>query len=149
MTVPTSGPIAVLPGHSPVISMLGQPLEVKLTGAQTANVYAVTEAEVAPGWAGPPPHIHHREDEAVYVIEGTLVFRIGREEVAAPAGTFVHIPRGIPHTFRSDTDQVSRQLTIYTPAGFEGIFAEVDAAGPARLAEADAEYGLEVLPRDG
>lgn len=56
-------------------------------------------------------HVHRREDEAWHVLEGTLTFLLGDEEVKVKAGTTVFVPAGVPHTWRED-DGPARYLII-------------------------------------
>jgi mannose-6-phosphate isomerase-like protein (cupin superfamily) len=82
---------------------------------------------MAPGRAGPSMHLHEDEDDAFYVLDGELTFVLGeeREEVPAPAGTFVLVPPGALHTFLNRTDTPVRVLNIHAPAGFDRrLFAE-------------------------
>jgi quercetin dioxygenase-like cupin family protein len=94
-----------------------------VTGAQSDGTYFIMEAIVSPG-GGPPPHIHHREQESFYVLEGTLDIRMGEEVVQASAGDFVHIPKGVVHSFRNNGDGLARQLVIFSPGGLERFFEE-------------------------
>ena len=110
---------------------------------------------------GPPPHIHHREDETFYVVEGEVTVSVGDRTITATPGTMVFLPRGIPHTFAIESDQ-ARMLVIVTPAGLEGWFKEFSVPAAAmtlppadepaysevqRMFEAAPLYGLEfVLP---
>jgi len=66
------------------------------------------------GWIA-PPHVHHEDDEAWYVLEGTLRFRLGDRELDAPAGSGVLASRGIPHTFGNFTQDPARYLLVTTP----------------------------------
>jgi len=68
--------------------------------------------------------VHEREDEATFVIEGTLSFKIGDVLFDAGPGAFVWAPRGIPHTFANRTDERVRVLGTIVPAGLEGMFQE-------------------------
>jgi uncharacterized cupin superfamily protein len=77
--------------------------------------------------AGPPLHIHRSWDEAFRVLEGTLTFLIDGAEHLAPAGAFVFIPRGVPHTFWNASDAAARQLVVFTPSGIEAYFTAVSA----------------------
>lgn len=138
---------------------IGQPLEIKVRGEQTGGAYAVTEAVSEPGF-GPAAHIHDREHETVYVVDGELRFEIDGETLNAPAGTLVHIPRGVLHTFTNVAASPTRAVTTYTPAGFEQIFEalgepireETEWSGeirpdPAALRARAAEFGLRVPNR--
>src|SRR5512144_2859751 len=71
-----------------------------VTGAETGGAYFAMEAIVPPG-GGPPPHIHAREDETFYVLEGRVDFRLGDERVTAGPGDFVNVPRGRVHNFHN------------------------------------------------
>jgi mannose-6-phosphate isomerase-like protein (cupin superfamily) len=62
-----------------------------------------------------PPHVHHRDDEAWYVLEGALRFRLGEREVEAPAGSAVFAPRGTPHTFWNPRREPARYLIVMSP----------------------------------
>jgi mannose-6-phosphate isomerase-like protein (cupin superfamily) len=71
-------------------------------------------AEVGVHWIA-PLHIHHGDDEAWYVLEGQLGFRLGDEDVLAGAGSAVLAPRGIPHTYWNAGEEEARYLLVMTP----------------------------------
>ena len=73
------------------------------------------------GGFGPPLHVHRREDEGIYVIEGEIRFRQGEEEFVGGPGSWVWGPRGVPHAFRVESE-AARILVLVTPAGFERMF---------------------------
>jgi len=62
-----------------------------------------------------PTHVHHADDEAWYVLEGSLMFRVGLEEVEARAGSAVMVPRGEAHTFWNPSAEPARYLIVMTP----------------------------------
>jgi hypothetical protein len=109
----------------------------------------------------PPLHVHHRNDETFYVLEGELrLFLSDREIVLAP-GQAAFAPRGVPHTYRVESDR-ARWIVINSPAGFEQFLraagepapaAELPPAGrhgdPAQLATAAADQGIEILGPPG
>jgi quercetin dioxygenase-like cupin family protein len=64
-------------------------------------------------------HVHDGEDDAFYILEGELTFVLGRDDVAAPPGTFVLVPPGVVHGFRNDGGSPVRILNIHAPAGFD------------------------------
>ena len=74
---------------------------------------------MAPGREGPSAHVHDDEDDAFYVLDGELLFRVEDEEIAATAGTFVLVPPGVRHTFANRTSAPVRILNIHAPAGFD------------------------------
>jgi quercetin dioxygenase-like cupin family protein len=87
-------------------------------GALTA-----VEGSAAPG-QGPPLHVHHDQDELIYTLEGRFRIRLGDELHDAPAGSFVFIPRGAPHTWQNIGDTGARFLAVLMPAApeFEQFF---------------------------
>lgn len=111
---------------------------LKAVGAETGGTLAVYEFVVPPATAGPPLHIHRSWDEAFYVLEGEMTFLIDGRTSTAPAGSFVFIPRGIPHTFWNESAAPARQVTVFNPAGIEEYFAEV-----SRVMAAGGEGTLE------
>ncbi len=114
---------------------------------------AFGEAEIGPRSSGPGLHVHTREDEAVYVIEGVLTVRVGQETFEAAAGTLVWLPRGEPHTFANLSEQRVRAFGVITPAGLEGMFRETEAyfaslvgpPDPQMLSDIGARYGVTAL----
>ena len=101
-----------------------------------------------PPLADTPLHVHEREDELFYVLEGEHVFRVGDREHRAAPGGIVFAPRGIPHSQRRIVPGVGRLLALTAPAGLEGFFRALAAAheagtlGPAAYAEASAAHGI-------
>jgi len=89
----------------------------------TGGAYSQWEAIVPPG-GGPRLHVHSRENESFYVLEGELVFQLGDIQETAAAGTYVNLPVGIPHCFRNKTQAVARLLITVIPGGLEGLFFE-------------------------
>ena len=75
--------------------------------------------EIAPGRAL-EAHVHDGEDDAFYILEGEMTFELGDgEEVAAPPGTFVLVPPGVPHAFTNHGSESVRMLNLHAPAGFD------------------------------
>jgi quercetin dioxygenase-like cupin family protein len=120
-------------------------------GALEGDV-AVFELLVPPHTLGAPPHIHSREDESFYVLEGELVFLSGEEEIPAAAGTVANLPRGHMHGFWNASDAPARALLTITPSGFGEFFDEVVAELQARGLSDPREVGAlltEVARRHG
>jgi quercetin dioxygenase-like cupin family protein len=93
----------------------------------------LAESTLAPGFAGPPPHQHRELHHMFYVLEGTLMLRLGDRTIKAGPGSFACVPPGVVHTFRNDGDGPVRLLNFTTPAGFENYMrnlAEAAHAGP-------------------
>ena len=94
--------------------VLGELLTYKIPSQQTGGAYVLFEAATPPG-AGPPPHVHHREDEAFYVLEGQYEFLNGRETLRAGAGSLLYVPKGVLHTHKNIGKGVGRMLLTQTP----------------------------------
>src|SRR5262245_53044404 len=95
-----------------------------------------------------PRHVHGREDELFYVLEGEHVVEVGGEEHRVGPGGLVFAPRGIPHAQRRVVPGDGRLLVLTTPGGFEGFFRELAVAeregmlGPDAYASASANFGI-------
>ncbi len=96
----------------------------KCTGEQTNGGLFVFELRVPPG-GGPPPHIHHAEDEIFYVLHGTITFFTDGAETELAPGGLVHIPRGVVHTFSNSGSTEAMGIVMVTPAGLERYFSAV------------------------
>ena len=98
---------------------LGALAVIKATAADTAGHMTVVDVTDPPG-AEAPLHVHHKEDEAFWVLEGDVTFEVGGKTIEASAGDFVFGPRDIPHRYKVG-DAGSRMLFILTPGGFEDL----------------------------
>ena len=154
MSQPRNEGFVRLPGDGQTNDLFGDRYTVKAAGDETDGVLAVIEADLAPKSSGTPLHINTLEDENYYVVEGTLTFRIGEETIEAPAGSFVHIPKGVVHTHWNGTSERVRLLGVPAPAGFETFFADLAELmsqmppGPpdmSRIGAIYGKYGLEVV----
>jgi quercetin dioxygenase-like cupin family protein len=110
---------------TPILEIGGSKVIEHAGGADTNGAVTLLEFVVAPGYPTPPPHVHEREDELTYVIEGALEVEVGGDTRVVRAGETVLKPRGIPHAFRVHSDSGARFLEVLTPAGFEGYFREI------------------------
>jgi len=114
-------------GEGHAIWMAGDTYTLKATAESTGGSLALLEASIPPG-CGPPPHTHGREDEAFYVLAGTLEMSAGADTFLARPGDFVFMPRGTPHRFKNTGVDAARALILFTPAGFERFFEQAGAA---------------------
>ena len=134
----------------------GQLMTFLATAEDTQGKFALIEA-VARRGNDPPPHIHHREEETFYVLEGEMTFSVGGQTIKATPGTMVCLPRDLAHSFVIDSEQV-RMLILLTPAGFEGWFKEFSVPAQAmtlppadepgyrdvrRMLDTASQYGIE------
>jgi quercetin dioxygenase-like cupin family protein len=122
----------------------GQPLlaigRVRVSAVQTGGALEVFEVGTPPGGGGPLPHIQHDHDECFYILQGTFTFLLGEQEMQAPAGSVVWVPRGTRHAFKAP--EGARALTFIFPAGFEGYFRELGAGMMAGRPEAELRAEL-------
>ena len=149
-------PFVLQAGDGTSVWSLGGRFTAKVTGADSEDRFSMVEA-LAFQSTEPPLHIHHREDEAWYVLEGKMTFYVGDEVLEATSGSFVYAPMGIAHTFTVDVEP-TRVLVLASPAGFEHFALELGdpATGdtpPTDLAVPSPEvlgpvaerYGIEVV----
>ncbi len=134
------------------IGIVGDIYRFLATGAETDGRYTMFEAIVPPG-GGPPHHLHRREDETFYVLEGELTLQIGDETLIACPGTFVNLPIGNPHSFRNETGKTARILISLIPSGLEDYFWEIgqrfDGDLPPKPTPEEIEKMVEAAPRYG
>ena len=129
------------------------PWRVLAGGDRTGGQVIFGEALLGPRSPGPSLHVHTREDEAAYVVEGVLTVRVGDLVSEAGPGDLVWLPRGEPHTFANVGDSPVRVFGVTTPAGLEGMFEEQAAyfaglSGPPDeevVAAIGARYGVTVV----
>lgn len=131
-------------------------MEVKARAGDTGGALSVLEGRFVGKGYGPPLHIHHFEDEAIYVIEGQIRFRVGEREFVAGPGSWVWQPRGVPQAFSLESE-TARALVIFRPGGIERMFEEGgvpvgestepprEHAGPGDAAAFAREFGFEVV----
>lgn len=112
------------PPRGRTIAVVGDIYRFMATGEETNGKYALGEALVPPG-GGPPPHVHSREEEGFFVLEGEITFTVNGEKVVAKAGTFANMPVGTPHSFKNESDRPAKMLISVAPADLEKMFFEV------------------------
>jgi len=134
--------------------------EVRVSGEETEGRGAVVEL-TAPKGHMPPLHAHYNEDETFVVLDGEITLYVGGDTVRLAPGETALGPRGVPHTFRVESE-TARWLTLCTPAGFERFVAAVGAPAqsrtlpqepmmpdPERFAEICEQFEIELLGPPG
>ena len=111
------------PAEGRTVAVVGDVYRFLATGEATGGRYALWEAVVTPG-GGPPPHVHSREEEGFYVLEGEITFTMGDQRLVATTGTFANLPVGAPHSFKNEGGRPARMLISVAPAGLEQMFFE-------------------------
>src|SRR5436305_14131623 len=90
-------------GEGRTVAVVGDVYRFLATGEETAGKYTLWEALVSPG-GGPPLHVHSREEEGFYVLEGEITLTVNGERMVVTAGTFANLPVGVPHSFKNESD---------------------------------------------
>ena len=127
---------------------------LRIHGRETGGILSVVESHDVPG-GGPPPHVHHREDETFQIIEGEYEWTVGGKKFVAKKGDTIFAPRRVAHTYRYLGTTPGRLMCVIMPAGFEGFFEDIGALSAAqqqeipRVLEIARKYELEVLPPPG
>ena len=123
-----------------------------IDGSEADERLSLVEHPMSPRALAAPLHMHTREDEYSYVLEGRMGALLGDDVVEAGPGDLVYKPRGEWHTFWNPADEPTRILEIISPAGFEQFFAELSTMGgvvqadPDELVALQQRYGLELRP---
>ncbi len=151
-------PVVYGPGAAPALYWSRELLRRELaTAEQTAGLFALTETTTDAGYAS-PFHVHHHDDEAIYVLDGTIDLYLGDDVHEGRGGSWFFMPRAIPHGYAVRPDGPARMLILMAPGGFDRFFHDhgqpVDAGPPDAPAISKeegeeilrAEYGIEILP---
>ncbi|TFV81303.1 cupin domain-containing protein [Blastococcus sp. CT_GayMR20] len=156
-TTEQGAPFVAGPGEGRAIWHIDNLMTFKALTDDTGGRLAAWE-QLLPHRSSPPLHVHSDADEAWFVLDGTITFRVQEDEFSAEAGSFVWAPRGLAHTFRVDSP-TARVLGLALPGGFdrfvlatgrpaEALTLPPPPDGPpdmGALAGAAREHGMEVL----
>lgn len=152
LLIPNQTPFDAAPAVSRGLrsfQFLGGNFTIHADSQDTNGGFALAEISGSTG-GEPPLHVHSREDEMFYVIEGELTVQRGFETIVLGAGQSAFLPRAVPHTFKVTSPSV-RFLVLVTPGGFEEYFRTLaDNTGSAipsraRMAEVAARHGITFL----
>ncbi len=146
--------ILLEPGEGKTITAAGSSITIKVPGEATGGAWSLTEFSLPANWSdqAPPPHVHTREDESFYVMEGTVTFQLGDRIFKGAPGSFVFGPKGIVHKFSNPEPEPAKLLVISSPAGLEHFFEELYELlknNPTDLGPIIAlfeKYGMQVQP---
>jgi quercetin dioxygenase-like cupin family protein len=114
--------------ESETVWFMATRMTVMASAETTGGAFGMIDALVPSGFS-PPLHVHSREDEPMYVIEGRVRYVVGERDFELGPGSFVFLPRGVPHSFVVEGDQAARMLVFFLPGGFERF--HVEAGRPA------------------
>ena len=142
------------PTQGRTVAIVGDVYRFLATGEDTSGKYAMWEAIVPPG-GGPPPHIHSREEESFFVLEGEITIVVDGERIVATAGMFANLPVGSQHSFKNESDRPAKMLISVAPAGLEQMFFEIGVPLPEGATTAlpptkeEIEKLMAIAPRYG
>ena len=134
----------VLPGTAKRVSVFGVDVDILLPAEDTGGAFSVYYVDCEPGFDS-PPHVHLKDDESFYAIEGEFELRRGDEVFVSGPGTMVFLPRQVPHYVRCVGTARGKLLGIGSPGGHERFFEDA-----SRLSfPPDPEEAMAVLKRHG
>jgi quercetin dioxygenase-like cupin family protein len=133
-----------------VFYFFGAPTSLRATSATTGGAFGLVEGHQMPPGFESPYHVHSKEDEAFYVLEGEIAFVVGGTWMVGGPGTYAFGPRQIPHGFKVVSETPARMLLLATPGGFDGFVDELRQPAPAppdmgAVMAAAVRYGIEIL----
>lgn len=142
-------------GAGDAIWFFGSLIEIKTDGRARGD-YDYFDMLMPVGYA-PPLHSHREEDEAFFLLEGEIALVCGEQRDRLMPGGFVHLPKGVPHSFRVEGDRPARLLVVSLPSGLLSFFAAigqtatervlppVDPHDITRMQAAADEFGINLL----
>lgn len=150
LVVKPGNPAFVSPSDGNVCNVFQDKITVKLSGEMTNGAYSISEDLTPPG-GGAPPHVHTREEETFYVLEGEYEFRCGDRIFKGSKGAAVYLPRDIPHGFKNIGTTTGKSLVVLVPGGMEKVFEELGLMPPGppsieKVNQITKKYGVEFLP---
>lgn len=120
----------VAPGAGEALWFLDTLMQAKLSAARTDGALTAFE-QLAPPGSATPMHRHDTTDEFFYILAGEVTFHSPSGARPCPAGSFVTVPRGVPHAFRVTSHEPARLLVLSAPGTFEGFVRAVSRPAPA------------------
>lgn len=153
---PVEQSVAVGSGQGLAIWHLDTLMTIKASGTDTAGAFGLMEV-VRPPASAPPLHVHRQEEESIWVLEGTMTVMRGNEILEGAPGSFVYLPRDVPHSFVVEGDVAARYLLLITPGGGEQYFIEsgspaegtqrppADPQGLERVKTIAPKFGIEII----
>ena len=143
-----SRPIIHPPGGGTIHNVLGAPYRFLVTSEQSGGAFSLIEVTTNPQ-SGVPVHLHTREDETFFILEGTIEATCGGRTLTLEKSATAFLPRNLPHSYRNPTNNVARYLVWITPGGFEKCLEEFgrlpagQAPSPETLVSIGQKYGLQ------
>ena len=152
----TSRPVILHEGEGQATWFLGG-LMIEKAGSDHGDGRVAFLDQLAPAGFAPPMHVHRREDEGFYILDGEVDFFCDGQQFHGKPGSWIFLPRDLPHAFKVGADRPARLLTFTFPAGFERFVKEFGAPAQQRslpppeppdvprIVAMAAKYGIEIL----
>lgn len=137
-------PYMIKPNEGKAVWFLNTLVTYKADKGTTSGQFGLIEQLLPPGFE-PPNHIHHREDEAFYVLDGQITFYCNNEIFEAKSGSFMFLPKELPHGFKVSNSGTARVLQLNTPGGFEMFHEDMGEPAITRTLPQPAEPDLDKL----
>lgn len=135
--MPVLDPVAVAAGEGEALWWFGCLAEIKVDAAETGGLLSIVEITEPPG-AVAPPHVHHREDEGFWILDGSVTFDVGGTRIDAGPGDFAFGPKDVPHSYEVGGGGC-RMLFILTPGGFEDAIRLMSKPAEGRTLPPESE----------
>jgi quercetin dioxygenase-like cupin family protein len=136
---------------------VGSLFMVKLAVEESGGSLSVMQVTSLPGGAT-PLHVHHAEAEAFYLLDGEMTYQAGEKVFELRPGSFVYLPKDVPHRFRIRGTVPAKFLAVGIPGGVEHLYREVGVPATSltlpspptpeefgRWPAAAPKFGLELL----
>jgi mannose-6-phosphate isomerase-like protein (cupin superfamily) len=149
---------------APHYLFFGVSMRILLSPTQTGGQFALVEG-IMPAHGDGGLHVHHRDDESMTILEGTLEVTIGGETRLLGEGDSYFAPRGVPHRLHNPGPGAMRSLLIATPGEFASFIAEAAVSlngtpspdaeirpsidDMERIVRLTQKYGIEMLSPPG
>jgi quercetin dioxygenase-like cupin family protein len=145
--------LLVPPGAGDAYWSVGDLVTFKVGPQHTNGAWSMAETTVVPG-GGPPPHLHTREDETFYLLDGQMSFILGDDLFIANPGDAFFLPRDVVHTFHNHGTKPARMLVLAGPCGFEKFMLEFarpksESAAPPPVRPEDIQRLIATAPKYG
>jgi mannose-6-phosphate isomerase-like protein (cupin superfamily) len=137
-------------GEGRHFNVFGSTITYKVTAEDTGGAFSLALETTEPH-AGIPLHVHHREDEAMYILQGEYEIECGDHLIRVGAGAFVFLPKYVPNRYQNLGDTPGKFLYITSPAGFEKVVEKTSAlmgsSGPdmQRVKATAHDHGIDFL----
>ena len=148
-TTGSDDPVVLGPDEGAAVQIGALGVRFMVGAERSGGGFSLVEHPIAPRGLAAPMHVHEREDEYTFVLEGSVGVQVGDEVRVAHAGDLVFKPRGVWHAFWNAGDEPARALEIISPGGFERYFSELAPLFPPAIPAPDFEAIIALQQRYG